>query len=360
MKKIVVLLLIVVCGCQLDNSIDTTFDNSETHEESILSRVKFSNSRLVVKDYETLKELINYVSSMSPLEYRRFVNSFPSFETMYDLYDLLTDLENIESDKLFDNYQKTGVFPEVIHPEIPINSSKTLEYLDYLYFYDDGGFIPYASTIIPLIELVLNNKGEIIISDELVTFSKSKFQNSKLNENISINRLENTNSLSPVTINGTETNGNNRITYSILFESPISSSFIRLSGNVLVRNWRKGFFGWNTRNTKSLKIEGNLRYNVELGISNFPCVEECNYPGCTPGNVCAVAQRLNSNYNDLDISSNGNDVKQLSFNFVLPQHGNWTGFVTSATNRRNFSTNLTLRGPNQLSVNIPHFSSPLF
>lgn len=359
MKRIsIILTFLVTMGCQV-NVDEPKFDETKITNSNILSKVKYEDSRLEVDNYETLIELLHYVRGMDRLEYRKFVSSFTGFSTMADLYDQLSDIESQESDRLFREFEKTGVFPDRVHPTLPINSKETIRYLDILFFLDGGGFIPFGSSQIPSIELVLNRESEIKVGDEIVIFSNSKFSRSKLSKFLAQARTQNTTSLPQIALNGSQTSGNNRITYDVIFNTPLSSGSISLGGYVSVRNWRRGFFGWNTRRTTELKIEGFLRYNVELGITNLPC-SEWICPGCSPVNLCQAIQKRSQVYNNLNLGLNGGNEKELIFNFVLPAHQIPTTYQTSLANRRTFSTDLVLRGENQVTVSVPFFNTQSF
>lgn len=68
--------------------------------------------------------------------------------------------------------------PEKLHPQLPIHSENVLPFIQYLYFFPEGGFFPTASVVDPGMERLIDVNSRVMIGGDLVEYKEnSKFIN---------------------------------------------------------------------------------------------------------------------------------------------------------------------------------------
>jgi hypothetical protein len=271
------------------------------------------NGILKFDTHEAVRYWSDKVTDMNLSEFGSWQEEI-GFQSMDDLFNYLVDVENIASDSLSIAYSSTNILPKKIHSSLPIHSKKVIPHLDKLYFFEGGGFFPIASLFEPKILRLLNANSQIIIGEDLIEFKENgKFINKR-----KIESLDGAN-LATITSNSyvdrlDKIMGNYRTITDISYyvnevnlPSGGGAKSASVSGNVQVRNFRKGLFGWNTRKTTNLRIQGNLNYHL------YACNQD--------GGVVLPPPNFPYAHTNLNITSNGQNTTSITFNFTSPTTG---------------------------------------
>lgn len=314
MKKLTYLLflLIVSFGCAEDGEIKPSLESFPKNESQVAPNQLPSLEKGILK-FKSEENLDFWISNeQSTLNLTKWLND-KNFESLENLYSHLVDIENIASDSLMNVFEKTKIMPTRVNAEFPIHSKEVESFLSLLYFYPEGGFIPYASSIKPGIEKVLNVEGKVFIGDDLYQY---------IDNNILVNGdiIKTKNFINSI-ITPTEyierhqnTVGNYRtitdISYTVESRPWFGSTTIKeytVVGTILLRNFRNGLFGWNTRKTTSLRIEGGITYGLSV---------------CPSDAVNPYYQIYNVNNNFL-LTSNGSNTTSIQTTFTIPTNNQW-------------------------------------
>lgn len=344
MKKLLYTLFFITLFCSCESLDETNPTISEDVSKSTLqentapSLPTSKNGILLFKDWDSAEFWINETKDLDENSRRMWEKKFNDFNSLDALFEYLVEVENLASDSLLMVFESTHIMPERVNLEYPIHSKKVEDYLDLLYFYPGGGFIPFASKVKPGIERILNAASEVYIGSNLYKYSNGK-------ETVNGNVIKTPN-LENFYYNETEYNerhqntiGNYRTITDILYKVETRPYFntswteSTVNGNIVLRNFRKGLFGWNTRKTTSLKIEGSLDYYFQVCGFSF----------------------LQHDYPSISITSNGQNTTSLEFYFTLPTQGNWMN-EPYCSNSWLYSINhdLTITGENN---NVSNFAN---
>jgi hypothetical protein len=297
-----------------DTNHEPLKENATVEVHSPFDLPKNVNGVLKFYSQESLDFWSNKVNAMSSSDFKNWQEKI-GYESIEELFNDLVDAENKSSDSLTTVYSLTNILPKKIHLELPIHSTEVIPHLEKLYFFEGGGFFPVVSLLEPKITKLLNSKSQIYIGEDFIEFKKNgKFINKK-----KVQSLDGIN-LATITTNSyidrlDKIKGDFRTITDISYyvnEQSIGVSgegtkSATVSGFIEVRNFRKGFFGWNTRNTTSLRIQGNLNYHLyACGISNGAVLPPPNFP---------------YSYSNLNLTTNGQNTTSLGFNFTSPTAG---------------------------------------
>ena len=316
MKNLFRLIIVVIAFSCNSFEENTVIENlPETNVESFdFKPPMIINGVLKFENEESLFFWLNETRKMTPTEFANWEQKL-GFKSFLTLYEKLVDEENEASDSLTQAFNNSRIMPERLHSEFPIHSKNTLPYLPYLYIFDGGGIAPLASILENGMERLVNEQSEVIIGDQFVQYKN----NSKLiNGNILKNSVNGLNLLVTPSPTGyserhTSTDGNYRTITDLTFTIRQSSVFLNQNfgplptygtntspeWNILLRNFRKGFFGWNTRKTTSLKMVGNF-----------------NHSWSTCGDINPY---LPPSYNGMiNINSGGSSTTSIEWNFIDP------------------------------------------
>lgn len=352
MKKTIFafILLIMAFGCNEVQEINPSLQNSylDQSQVSVQQLPLVENGILKFKSQENLDFWIS--SRKNLLELGVYLKR-KDFRSLEDLFSQLVDIENKASDSLTAVFEKTKIMPNRINSEYPIHSKEIEPYLSLLYFYPEGGFIPFGSIIRPGIENVLNEDAKVYVSNDLYDYNSQK---------VSINgHVPKTNYLLNSIITPTEyierhqnTVGNYRtitdISYVVQSRSWYGSTTIKeytVVGTILLRNFRNGLFGWNTRKTTSLRIAGELNYGLSV------CPDPYTYTSTQPFYNISVD---NNNYL---LTSNGSSTTSIQSTFTIPTNNLWYYDQACSNSTIKFAYriyhNLTITGENN---NVSNFT----
>ncbi|SMD42896.1 hypothetical protein SAMN00777080_1464 [Aquiflexum balticum DSM 16537] len=341
MKKTIFYILFgfSIFGCNISETEFDLKNLSEDQEDFILSKVKVENNMLSVESEADLSEVISHFSKLTIEEYMDFVRRTKGFESFQLLFEDLVDLENEESDKLFEFTKKYNIQPEKVHDSLPIHSQKVIPYIELLYFYPGGGFVPLAEVLYPGIELLINIEGKVLVGRKVLQFKNNRIYEDGIE--LKDKESENFKTIPNYFRNSTVASGKYRTSTDVWFNTefrelnneygPYNEHRIT-GGGVRLRNFRQGFFGWNTRKTTELKIQGDLEYLLAACSSQPPLAHWSNY---------------HTYYNQTK-TSNGANVTSITWNFVLPHHGNWIGGCSPSfdDSRARIAFDLTITGEN--------------
>lgn len=295
------------------------------------------NGILHFESWSSANFWIKETSNMDENSRRNWEAKFGNFHSLDALFEHLVEIENNSSDSLLRVYEATQIMPARINNDYPIHNKMIENYLDLLYFYPGGGFIPFASKEKPGIERILNEDGEVYVEGKNYKYKDGNiFIDGKILKSPDLKNA----AITPTVYNERHqsTIGNYRTITDLFYDvqtRPISSMVNEYTvvGNIVLRNFRKGLFGWNTRKTTSLKIGGDLRYSLTI----CPVTDPTSY---------SIVQ----NYSNLNITSNGNNTTSIEFFFTAPTNDEWYSdiFCINASSKfvHNLNFNLTITGEN--------------
>jgi hypothetical protein len=316
MKKLAYLffLLIASFSCTEDGEIKPSLESFPKNESLVVPNQMptLENGILKFKSDESLDIWIS--NNQNFLQLNAYLES-KKFESLENLYSHLVDIENIASDSLMTVFEKTKIMPSRVNAEFPIHSKKIEPFLKLMYFYPEGGFIPFASSIKPGIEKVLNIEAKVYIGSTLYQYIDNKvLVNGKtLKTKISFNSI-----ITPTEYIERHQNtiGDYRtitdISYVVKTRPWQGSTIVKeytVEGTILLRNFRNGLFGWNTRKTTSLRIEGELDYGLSV------CPEF--------GSNGSLFYQISNNNDNFLLTSNGSSTTSIQSTFTLPTNNIW-------------------------------------
>lgn len=290
--RLIIVLLAFSCNSFEESTI------METEPEKTLEKFDFSppilvNGILKFENEESLSFWLGEVRRMEPSEFSKWELSL-GFRSFATIFDRLVDEENEASDSLTQAFKSSRIMPERIHSEFPIHSKNTLPYLPYLHVFHEGGIAPLASIIENGMERLINEHSEVIVSEQFIQYKdNNKLVNGKIlkGSDIGLN-LSVTTSPTGYSDRRISTIGNFRTITDLTFTIRQSGVFLNQNfgplpttgtnawpeWNIILRNFRQGFFGWNTRKTTSLKIEGEISHGLKTCgvLNNFPALIDYN------------------------------------------------------------------------------------
>lgn len=312
--KFAFILPIIGFSCtEIESNYEPLTFNLESEKIESFDLPENLNGTLKFQSQKSLDHWASKVDKMTNLEFENWQKQI-GYESMENFFNYLVEIENKASDSLERIYQSTKILPKRPHSDFTIHSKEVIPHLENLYFFEEGGFFPIASIIDPKVVRLLNSKSQIIVGDEFIEFKENgKFINKKKTQ------LLNGSNFATITPNSyldrlDKIQGDYRtitdISYFVNEQNLASGGGTKsasVSGSIQVRNFRKGLFGWNTRKTRSLRIQGNLAYHLyACGISSGPILPPPNFP---------------YSYTNLNITSNGQNTTSLVFNFTSPTNG---------------------------------------
>ncbi|KEO72093.1 hypothetical protein [Anditalea andensis] len=335
MKKILlalnVFMVVFMTNCSLiENQIDSSAENDTIaiiDKNQILNEIGIRNGILTIPSEEKLFEIVATVNKLNYDEYINWSKKFSGFNSMLILYNNLIELENLESDKILQVFKESNVLPERLNEQHLVHSKEALNHIDLLYIYPEGGIIPVASHILPGLEFLVNDKGQIFIGNELRTYDRKQIKNQKNIdlENKWLGFVDNYSNRVDYIV------GSNRtITDIAYYYRTTSAGLVSATGVITVRNFRKGAFGWNTRATTELKIEGDLIYSAYYNplCYDYEATESILPPlqrlFCSTPNAKYICDRTHSNeFINLNFNSGGSSTSSISLYFTQSTQNNW-------------------------------------